>query len=167
LELERLKKIPQSERSRYEQRYYDARINERRGIMSIDFDKAIHNYQSEDNIYMMNKDSIVVPQKINYINIQGKVNKPGNVNYTPGLTYLDYIKIAGGYGDRADQSETLVRKQRGEMFRAKSMDYTLEPGDVILIPTKKEIDLMDGITKWVTLFAQFATFAGLIIALKK
>lgn len=167
LELERLKKIPQSERSRYEQRYYDARINERRGIMSIDFDEAINNYQSEDNIYLMNKDSIIVPQKINYINIQGRVNKPGNVNYSPGMTYLDYINIAGGYGYRADQKETLVRKQRGEIFLAKGKDYTLEPGDVILVPTKKEIDLMDGITTWVTLLAQFATFAGVIIALTK
>lgn len=167
IELERLKKIPQSERSRYEQRYYDARINERRGIMSIDFDEAISNYNSEDNIYLMNKDSIIVPQKINYINIQGRVNKPGNVNYSPGMTYLDYINIAGGYGYRADQRETLVRKQRGEIFLAKDRGYTLEPGDVILVPTEKEIDLMEGITTWVTILAQFATFAGVIIALTK
>jgi protein involved in polysaccharide export with SLBB domain len=167
LELERLLQIPYNERSLSEQRYTSARSNEKKGAMSIDLMNAISDINSIDNIFLMNQDSIIIPQKIDYINIQGRVQNPGNITYQEGLTYLDYIEIAGGYGYRADESETFIRKTNGEFVFARKQNYILEPGDMILIPSKKEYDFVEGVTTWITILAQFASIAGVIIALSK
>jgi len=165
LELERLNAIPPSERSLSEQRYFTARITERKGVMSVDILNAIKNPSSDDNILLRNKDSIIVPQKVDYINIQGRVINPGNVPYKKGLTYLDYVNIAGGFAYRADLRETFIRKTSGEFFKADAKNYVLEPGDVILVPSKKEIDWIEKVTIWTTILSQLAAILGVIIAI--
>ena len=165
MEMERLKNIPANEMSLAELRYYRARSNERKGLMAVDFNKIMNDPQSEDNITVMHRDSIIVPKKINYVNIQGRVINPGNIKYVEGANYLDYIALAGGYGFRADENETFIRKSKGEIFLASDMNYVIEPGDVILVPPEEEISFMEVFTRSVTILAQLATIAGVIVAL--
>lgn len=165
-ELERLLEIPYNEQSLSEQRYTSARRKEIKGAMSIDLLNALNDENSIDNIYMMHQDSIIIPQKIDYINIQGRVQNPGNVTFQEGKTYIDYIELAGGYGYRADENKTFIRKTNGEFVSADT-DYILKPGDEILVPSKKEYDFMQGVTVWVTILGQVAGIAGVIFALSR
>jgi protein involved in polysaccharide export with SLBB domain len=165
IEMERLRKIPANEMSKAELRYYRARSNERKGLMAVDFEKIMEDPDSQDNITLVNKDSIIVPQKKDYVNIQGRVVNPGNVKYVEGATYLDYVALAGGFGFRADESETFIRKSKGEIFLASDMNYEIEPGDVILIPPEEEVSFMEVFTTSITIIAQLATIAGVIVAL--
>lgn len=165
IEMERLRNIPANEMSKAELRYYRARSNERKGLMAVDFLKVIQNQSSDDNIILLNKDSIIVPQKKDYVNIQGRVVNPGNVKFKEGATYLEYIELAGGFGFRADDSETFIRKSKGEIFLASDMNYEIEPGDVILIPPQEEFSFMEAFTTSITIIAQLATIAGVLVAL--
>lgn len=165
IEMERLRNIPSNEMSKAELRYYRARSNERKGLMAVDFQKIIGNPDSEDNIILINKDSIIVPQKKDYVNIQGRVVNPGNVKFKEGATYLEYIELAGGFGFRADENETFIRKSKGEIFLASDMNYEIEPGDVILIPPQEEFSFMEAFTTSITIIAQLATIAGVLVAL--
>lgn len=164
-EMERLSRIPPSEMSKNEYRYFLSRVNERKGLMSINFQRIIQNPNSDDNIILQDKDSIFVPKKNEFVNIQGRVNNPGLVAYKPGYNYLDYIQLAGGFGFRADENATLVVKSKGEQFRAKDFNYTIEPGDNILVPPEEEVTFFEVFTTSLTIASQILTIAGVVLAI--
>ncbi len=167
IELERLYQIPRSEMSDEENRYFQSKKREKKGVMAIDFQKALTDYSSEDNIILRNKDSIVVLRKKTFINIQGRVNKPGLVNFIPGYEYEDYIALAGGYGYRSDPDETQIAKSKGELFLAEDKNYVLEPGDVILVPPEKESSFIEALTEGLAFTIQMMTVAALAITLSR
>lgn len=163
-EMERLWRTPPSEMSVSEKQYFQARKMEKRGKMAVNFAQVLENTNSDDNIFVLNKDSIIVPQKKDYINIVGRVNNPGRVIFKKGMTYLEYINIAGGYAYRADENETLIVKPSGAQFLAKDMNYVLEPGDNILVPPKQDVSFMEALTTTLTIVSQLVTIAGVVIA---
>lgn len=164
-EMDRLYRTPSTEMSEFEQRYFQSRVREKRGAMTLDFVKLLDDPTSDQNITLFNKDSIIVPTKKNYINVQGRVNNPGYIVYKPGLTYLDYINQAGGFGYRADIKETFIAKSKGEIFLAKDMDYTIEPGDVILVPPEKEVSFSELFTNIISVVAQLTTIVGVVLTI--
>jgi len=165
-ELERLKRVLPSEMSKTELRYFQAKINEKRGVISINFNTIMDNPDSQENVLVVSRDSLVVPKKNEFINVQGRVNNPGKVKYDPRYGYMDYIALAGGFAYRADIDETLVNKPRGGQFLASRVKlYNLEPGDVILVPTETEITFMEVFTMTLTIVTQLVTIAGVVIAI--
>ncbi len=164
-EMERLSRIPPSEMSKNEYRYFLSRVNERKGLMSIDFRNVLSNPNSDDNIVLQDKDSIFVPQMNEFINVQGRVNNPGLVSFKPTYNYLDYIELAGGYGFRADEEATLLVKSKGEQFLAKDLNYKIEPGDNILVPPREEMTFWEIFTTALTVATQLLTITGVIITI--
>lgn len=164
-ELLRLEKILPSEMSKGEQRYYQAKVREKKGAVAINFFKVISDYKSDDNILLVHKDSIIVPRKKDYINIQGRVNNPGIIPYNKNFSFEDYIILAGGYGFRADVDETFITKAKGEQFLAKNKDYVLEPGDAILVPPEKETSFLEAFTNALTIATQLVTIMGVVITI--
>lgn len=164
-ELIRLDKILPSEMSKGEQRYYQAKIREKRGAIAINFNKVLKDYNSDDNILLVHKDSIIVPRKKDYINIQGRVNNPGIIPFNKNFSYEDYIILAGGYGFRADVEETFITKYKGEQFLAKNKDYILEPGDAILVPPEKEATFLEVFTDALTITTQLVTIMGVVLTI--
>ena len=158
-EMKRLETILPSEMSENERRYYQARSTEQKGVMAINFLKVWDNPKSADNIILIDKDSIYVPTKKNFINVQGRVNNPGLVIFKKGNSYLDYIKQAGGFGFRAEKDETLIVKKKGEQFLASDMNYTLEPGDNILVPPEIETRI-----NWWLWTTQVITMLAMLVA---
>lgn len=136
-QLKRLQTIPYSEMSETEYQYFTARILEQKGVMAIDFKKVFEDNKGYDNALLFDKDSIFIPRQKYYVNVQGRVITPGLVAYRENYTYLNYIEAAGGFAYRADDDETFIHKARGEQFLAKDMNYTIEPGDNILVPPQK------------------------------
>jgi protein involved in polysaccharide export with SLBB domain len=136
-QLRRLQTIPYSEMSETEYQYFQARILEQKGVMAIDFKKVFTDSKGYDNALLFDKDSIFIPRQKYYVNVQGRVITPGLVAYRENYTYLNYIDAAGGFAYRADDDETFIHKARGEQFLAKDMNYTIEPGDNILVPPQK------------------------------
>ncbi|MCX8054260.1 MAG: SLBB domain-containing protein [Ignavibacteria bacterium] len=164
LEMERLSRVLPSEMSESEFRYFQSRKTERKGVISIDFRKIMNNPNTPDNFYLTHRDSIVVPSIKKFVNVQGRVAKPGLIAFRPGADYLDYIELAGGFGYRADESETMINKHSGGLFRAKKRDYVIEPGDVILVPPERELTFMEAFTKGLTIATQILTIAGVALA---
>ncbi len=166
-EMERLRRIPSGEMSESEYKYYQARLNEKEGVMAISFPKLMADYNSDDNIILKNRDSIIVPEKKYFVNVQGRVNNPGMVVYKPNYNYLDYIVAAGGFGFRSDEGGTIVVKSRGQQFDAESMNYKINPGDYILVPPKKEISWGEIALTALTVIAQIVAIGGVVIALTR
>jgi protein involved in polysaccharide export with SLBB domain len=167
LELERLSRIPYSDMSESEKRYFQSRITEVKGMMAINIQNAVDNPDSPDNIIVETRDSIVIPKIKNYIIVQGRVNSPGAIIFDTDLNYLDYIKIAGGFGFRADEKETFITKPGGRQYLASDFKYRLEPGDVILVPPKKEVDFWEKTLEYSTFVIQLITLTSLIYTITR
>jgi protein involved in polysaccharide export with SLBB domain len=164
-EMKRLSAIPPSEMSANERKYFQARVSEIKGVMSINFEKALKEPNGQDNILLMNKDSLIIPTLNKFISVQGRVNNPGSVAFNPEYTYEKYIELAGGLGFRADEDEILVVKSKGQQFSARDKKYELEPGDYILVPPQSETTFFDIFSSALTITTQLMTILGVVITI--
>jgi protein involved in polysaccharide export with SLBB domain len=164
-EYERLSKLPPSEMSTNELQYYRTKSREVKGIMSVNFADIFERNKLDNNPVLKDGDSIYIPEKNLYINVTGSVRNPGRIVYQPGRTYLDYIDLAGGFGFRADRNATLIIKVKGDQFPADSENYTLEPGDNILILDEPETRFIDVFTAALTITAQIVTIVGVVLTI--
>lgn len=161
-EFERLKRLPPSEMSDGELQYYRTKSREVKGVMSVSFTDLFQRNITNNDPVMRDGDSVYVPPHNTYINVTGSVRTPGRIVYKPALTYLDYINLAGGYGFRADKGATLIIKTKGDQFPATSDNYTLEPGDNILVLDEPETKFIDIFREALTITAQLVTVFGVI-----
>ena len=67
--------------------------------------------------------------------VNGEVQRPGGVDFQPGLTLRKAISLAGGFTERANKKQALVISdsdpERKE--REVSLDYRVQPGDIITV----------------------------------
>lgn len=166
-EMERLWRIPPSEMSEDEQRYFRARIREKKGVMAIDLRKIWEDPSVTDNVILEDEDSLFIPKKKMFVNVQGRVNNPGLVTYNPDYNYEDYIVLAGGYGYRADDGETMIVKTKGRQFSAESGNYTIEPGDYILVPPEPDTSGWEVFTSGLVVISQVMSVLGVVVALTR
>ncbi|MES2766685.1 MAG: SLBB domain-containing protein [Bacteroidota bacterium] len=163
-EFGRLLSVPQKDMNEDELRYFKARAREYRGVIVVDF-KNLDKGPTGD-IILQDKDSVHIAPKKNYVNIIGRVNSPGRVLYHPNYTYNDYIVKAGGYGYRADKGNTVVIKPSSVQYPAGSGNYTIDPGDNILVPEEPETDYGVIFTTSLTVLAQLVTILAVVISLR-
>lgn len=82
-------------------------------------------------------DTISVAVKALTIRVDGEARNPGTFEFKPGMTSVNAVAMAGGGGETADLSETVVVRN-GQTLRAGLDDPTtalvLQANDVITIP---------------------------------
>lgn len=164
-EFRRLERLPPSEMSKTELQYFRTKAREVRGVISVNFTDLFLKNSLENNPVLRDGDSIYVPERNNYINVSGSVRNPGRIVFKPGLSYQQYIDLAGGYGFRADQDATFVVKVKGDQFPADSENYTLEPGDNILVLDEPETSFLDIFTQALTIATQLVTIMGVVLTI--
>ncbi|MDZ4746330.1 MAG: SLBB domain-containing protein [bacterium] len=161
-EFDRLSQVPVSDMSTNELQYYKTKAREVKGVLSVDFTQLFLKNNLENNPVLQDGDSIYVPSKNLYVNVTGSVRNPGRIVYKPGLPVGGYISLAGGYGFRADPSATLIVKVKGDQFPASSDDYSIEPGDNIVVLDEPEGSFGETFTKALTIFTQLVTVFGVV-----
>jgi polysaccharide export outer membrane protein len=74
-------------------------------------------------------------QKYRPFYILGEVQKPGEFPYSPGMTILKAVSIAGGYTFRADTKQAIVTRAGSHAERGRAgPEDAIRPGDTILVP---------------------------------
>lgn len=164
----RIAQIDPDQRTPQETEYFRVKNREfqRPGILTVDFNKLMNNDETE-NLVLQHDDSIFVPLVRGFIKVSGKVKNPGNISYTTGHSFRDYIQLAGGYGWNADEGEEkLIKGRTGETFLADNEeDYTIESGDAIFVPEKTEGNFWSGFATAITIVAQVATIIAVVVGL--
>ncbi|TCK04466.1 SLBB domain-containing protein [Phorcysia thermohydrogeniphila] len=116
------------------------------------------------NILLEDGDRIYVPKKPGSVLVFGEVYNPTAYVYRPGMTVRDYIALAGGLTKDASEKEIFVIKADGSVVSNSSdgklnfdwddennrilldsgdiLDYTLQPGDAIIVPTEIKVPTM-------------------------
>jgi len=77
-------------------------------------------------------------EKGKFISVTGEVANPGFQTFIAGNDYEYYIKMAGGYSDRAGRGNISIVKGSGGEWKKPKKGRALDAGDTILVPEKKK-----------------------------
>ena len=132
----------------------------------------ITNKDNLDKIYLENSDRIVIPKRSNVVVVQGEVNIPNAIAYRENYSINDYIRVCGGYGERANKEKVLLIRANGEalqynadegIFNRSSNAPDIAAGDSILVLGKtdsKNILITSSVTK---ILYQIAVGAAVVL----
>ncbi len=133
-EYDRLKDMQRKDMTDDEYDYFKAKSRQRKGKVVVDFVALFKNHDKSENVILKKGDVINVPEAKNYIIMLGQVINPGNIIYQKNLKVDDYIRMAGGFGWRAETGDVrVIRANSGEWIYANKIDQ-LYPGDAIWVP---------------------------------
>ena len=118
---------------------------------------ALNNY----NIFLIDGDSIIVPEHPGVVKIKGEVNRPGLVQYEKRKSFSSYIESAGGYTNNADKNNITVIYSNGEVrIKKKLRKPNIHEGVTIIVhkqKTKEEFSLTELSTNFASLLTSLAT----------
>jgi protein involved in polysaccharide export with SLBB domain len=155
---QRLARIPVVNMTPAELAYYKMKLQEPPGVMRLDFRKVLQDPSAPDNVLLERGDLIQAPARRNFVQVSGKVAKPGSFVFDSDYTVDEYIERAGGYSRDARKSHvTLIRAEGGQWIRQPGSDVRPEPGDIIWVPEKPERSYWQSIRDVASLSVQVVT----------
>jgi protein involved in polysaccharide export with SLBB domain len=137
-----------------------------------------------NDIVLQEGDRLIVPQAPGTVNVVGAVFAPTALVYTPYRTVKEYLTMAGGTTEIADDKEIYVIKVNGAAVSRKGFSWlraswdgtkygyhpggisslTLDPGDTIVVPEKLErIAWLKNIKDVATILGNIALTAGVVL----
>lgn len=144
------------------------RREDRTGRIGIDLPSVLRDPGSRDNIILQDKDSIFIPEYNPIVKVEGAVNSPVAVTYSPGADVNYYIRAAGGATRTADAGRAYVRQPNGRVDayhrRAFLPDGVPKPraGAVVVVPERLPGD--QGFD-WALLAGPTAQILGSLVAI--
>ncbi len=116
-----------------------AKVARNKQLVSVNFQNAIDNPESLDNILLIKGDTISIPRKSETINIEGAVYNPAIVTYDNQANVLEYVSKAGGFEENALKKNIYVTYANGESKMTKKFLFfktypKVEPGATIVVP---------------------------------
>jgi protein involved in polysaccharide export with SLBB domain len=165
-EYERLKTMARADMTDDEYDYLKAKSRQRQGKVVVDFNLLFNKGEKSEDVVLKRGDVINVPEAKDYVIMLGQVVNPGNIVYEPGLTVDDYIRLAGGFGWRAEEGDVrVIKANTGEWIDAEDVD-ALKPGDTIWIPeTPPGPKFWDVFTTSLTIVGQVAAIIAATVAI--
>ncbi|MEP6687580.1 MAG: SLBB domain-containing protein [Gemmatimonadales bacterium] len=120
----------------------DSQIHGAPERVGIDLPRVLRNPRFRDNIILVGGDSLHIPEFNPIVMVQGAVNSPGPVAFSPGKSLDWYVDAAGGYTQLGDRGRPYVTQPNGEREGVKRKtvfaDKVPRPGAgaVVFVPTR-------------------------------
>jgi polysaccharide export outer membrane protein len=125
------------------------------GRVVIEADPTVLQVHPEKDMILEAGDAIFMPRRMNTVSVAGEVLNPGTVIFEPGLQADDYINMAGGLQEYADDERIFVVLPNGiaQPLSVSMWNYRSElipPASTVVVPIDADpLDWM-GLTKGVT-----------------
>jgi polysaccharide export outer membrane protein len=153
------------------------RQSDKIGRIGIDLPAVLKNPRNIDNILLVDKDSIFIPQYNAIVTVRGSVNSPAAaVAFQEGADINYYIRAAGGSSIKGDDGAAYVLQPNGkvETKHRAALFFTSTPtpqaGSVVLVPdkdpNKQKFDWVGLTQTSLSLLASLVTMAVLIKSTK-
>ncbi|MDD2790643.1 MAG: SLBB domain-containing protein [Sulfurimonas sp.] len=132
------------------------------GRISIDLDANLTKFQeSEFDLVLQDKDTIVIPEMIDTVTVFGEVFNPSSFIYSSELDTEDYINLASGYSRAADMDRVYVIHADGTSEPINNglfgSEITIKKGDTIVVPIYiqeySNLEIWDSVSKILSNFA--------------
>jgi protein involved in polysaccharide export with SLBB domain len=132
----------------------------------IDFNSVLKNEQHEDNIVIIDGDSIFVPKNPYTVIVQGQVNTAKAVVFVEGRGVDYYIAQAGGLTAYADGDRVQVIKANGKhVENGLFSSDKINAGTIITVPKEKEEDASSSIIN--TIFQSVSAIVTTLVLIKQ
>ena len=144
------------------------------GRIGIELPDVLRNARSLDNLPLQDGDSLFIPRYNAVVNVQGAVNSPVSVTYSPGSTLEYYIRAAGGPSRKADVRRAYVTQPNGKV-EAREPHFLLpdglpkpRAGSTVFVPERDPGDKpFDFLTSAGSIAQILATVLTLVVALRR
>lgn len=118
------------------------------GRVTAEFDIQKLKNNPEMNLRLSPGDEIYIPYYKNTVHVFGEVLNPGSIAFRNHATPMDFIKLSGGFTERADKSAIFVVLPNGEAYKFKnnffqSNQKPIYPGSVIYIA--RDLNQVEGL----------------------
>ena len=131
--------------------------------VGIELAEALANPGSDADLVLREGDQIIIPQYNGTVKISGDVMFPNTVAYEKGRRYSYYIDQAGGFGQRAKKSRTIIIYMNGTVGRV-AHNAKVRPGCEIVVPSKPKRNA-SAVGQWLGLGTSVASLATMIASL--
>ena len=144
------------------------------GRIGIELPDVLRNAKSLDNLPLQDGDSLFIPRYNAVVNVQGAVNSPISVTYSPGKSLEYYIRAAGGPSRKADVGRAYVTQPNGKV-EARQSHFLLpdgipkpSAGSTVYVPERDPSDRPLDFLQAAGAIAQIAgSLIALVIALRR
>jgi protein involved in polysaccharide export with SLBB domain len=144
------------------------------GRIGIELPDVLRNARSLDNLALQDGDSLFIPRYNAVVNVQGSVNSPLAVTWSPGKTIEYYIRAAGGPSRAADVSRAYVTQPNGKV-EARQPHFLLpdglpqpKAGSTVFVPQRDPADKpADLLASAGSIASILATLLTLAVALRR
>ena len=131
--------------------------------VGIELAEALANPGSDADLVLREGDQIIIPQYNGTVKISGDVMFPNTVTYEKGRRYSYYIDQAGGFGQRAKKSRTIIIYMNGTVGRV-AHNAKVRPGCEIVVPSKPKRNA-SAVGQWLGIGTSVASLATMIASL--
>jgi len=107
------------------------------GRVSVDVDGLLRRGDASRDILLRDADKIVVPENPRHVEVIGRVNHPGAVDFVAGAALQYYIDRAGGYTHAAEPSRVQLLRFGSGVWASPSESPILA-GDIVYIPGERD-----------------------------
>ena len=144
------------------------------GRITVTADPAILGVKPELDVVMQPGDFIYIPKRPSTVAVSGEVLNSGAFQYKPGLSVDDYVRLAGGTTDAAEDSETFIifpdgtaQPASGNWFSFLSHSQ-IPPGSTIVVPRNPDpLDTLTLITDLTDIVSKVALTAASLAVIGK
>lgn len=148
------------------------RVKNNTGLIPLDFERALRDTTSRDNVVLTEGDSIHVAFHDDVVYVKGEVFLPSAILYKRGESVEYYIRQAGGYKQEADESRVAAFLPGGKKWEPGWFfigDPELPPGSTIIVPKviEKEDKTLPTLGNLATILASLAAITVAIVQISK
>ncbi|MCK5733321.1 MAG: SLBB domain-containing protein, partial [Candidatus Latescibacteria bacterium] len=143
---------------RLEYDYFRTKSRERPGAMAVDFERLFMEGDLAQDVLLKHGDSVVIPRKLEMVNVTGEVRYPGLIPFVLGEEVNSYIDRTGGYSWNADPGKGRVIKGKTGVWVKLDRVERVEAGDTIFVPEKAEVNWWEIVRDTSAVLGQMATF---------
>ena len=118
--------------------------------------RMLSDEDAAEDVLLKDGDVIHVPKRPNVVYVSGRVSNSGGILFKSDAAAKYYIQKAGGFTWDADKRRAKVIKVNGEI-RSMEDIKSLEAGDRIWVPRKKEMNYWQIFRDFVMVMGQLAT----------
>jgi protein involved in polysaccharide export with SLBB domain len=160
-EITRLSQLGRRDMTASEYEVLRARVASQRQDFRVDWKKV--KVGGDLDIVLRGGDAVSVDQVVATVRVDGEVRLPGLISYEPGRSVEEYVKLAGGYSERALPHKVRVKRAvTGQTILARDVS-ALQPGDMIWVPERGDPQAWQNFQAVLLVATQVAT---IILALR-
>ena len=142
------------------------------GTIPLDFEKALGETSSRDNVVLNEADSIHVAFHDDVVYVYGEVFAPSAILYKKGESVNYYIRQAGGFRQEADESRVVAFLPSGKKWESGWFffsDPELPPGSTVTVPKviEKEDKTLPLVRDIATILASLAAITVAMVQITK